>query len=165
LNGEAKDMFQYHLLVEQLEEQESNIDQQTSKAKDFTLEDQNENPITLSAYVKNSQYTLVSFWASWDNNSRINNIEYLKLSKRYNKKQFNILSVSLDDSKLAWTNAIAADGINKWTNVSDLKRWNSVVVKLYNLKTIPQNILLDSQNNILGRNLSLEQIINIINSK
>ena len=165
LNGEAKDMFQYHLLVEQLEEQESNIDQPTSKAKDFTLEDQNENPITLSAYVKNSQYTLVSFWASWDNNSRINNIEYLKLSKRYNKKQFNILSVSLDDSKLAWTNAIAADGINKWTNVSDLKRWNSVVVKLYNLKTIPQNILLDSQNNILGRNLSLEQIINIINSK
>ncbi|MBQ9312210.1 MAG: redoxin domain-containing protein [Bacteroidales bacterium] len=162
LTGQAKTMFQYHLLMQQLGEQEANTDMQTYKAKDFSLEDSKGNIVSLSSYIKQSKYTLVYFWASWDNNSRSKNIEYLKLYKQIKKSQLNFLSVSLDDSEYAWKTAIEKDGIGKWSNVSDLKRWNSVVVKLYSLKTIPYNMLLDDEGNILGKNLTNQEIINLI---
>lgn len=165
LKGDATTMFQYSLLMQQLGEQVANTDQQTNKAKDFTLEDTKGDLVSLYNYIKANKYTLVSFWASWDNNSRTKNIEYLKLYKQYKANKFNIISVSLDDSKYAWTSAIEADGIGKWTNVSDLNRWNSAVVKLYNLKSLPYNMLLDNQGNIVGKNLSIEEIIQIIKKK
>jgi hypothetical protein len=68
-----------------------------------------------------------------------------------------IVSVSLDDSRLAWKNTIATEKMN-WVNLSDLKRWSSVIVKLFDLTYIPQNILIDSKGNIIAKNLNMDEI-------
>lgn len=162
LNGKAKDMFQYHLLQEQLKSQNS-LNSNQKKAKDFSMENTSKEILSLYSYLKNSDYTLLVFWASWENISRKNNMDYLRLYKNTKRKKFNILSVSLDDNDYAWQQAIKTDGINKWENISDLKRWNSPVIKLYNVKALPYNILLDKEGNVIGENLSVEGILNIIN--
>lgn len=163
LKGKATDMFQYHLLQEQLNNnQATTSDYQKNKAKDFTLENTKKEMISLYSYLKKSNYTLLVFWASWDNSSRQNNLNYLRLYNSTKRNNFNILSIALDDNDYAWKQAIKTDGIGKWENVSDLKRWNSAIVKLYNIKAIPYNLLLDKEGNVLGENLGIEEILNII---
>lgn len=166
LSGDAKTMYQYSLLTSQNQTtKKQEVEEQTTKIKDFTLNDENDNLVNLYDYIKTNDYTLVSFWASWDNISRTKNLEILKLYKQYSKKGFNVISVSLDDSKYAWSEAIKQDGINRWKNVSDLRRWNSVIVKLYDIKSIPQNILVDKEGNIIGKNVSIDEILNAISAK
>ncbi len=161
LRGEATTMFQYSLLKEQLSETNNSVSEyQKDKIRDFSLENDKGNIVSLYSYIKNKNYTLISFWASWDNNSRRKNIDYLRIYKA--NKNLNILSVSLDDNRYAWQEAIKTDGIGKWENVSDLKRWNSAVVKLYNIKSLPSNILVDNDGNILGKDLQLDEILNLI---
>jgi alkyl hydroperoxide reductase subunit AhpC len=79
------------------------------------------------------------------------------LYKKFRKDGLEIVSVSLDDSRLAWKNTIATEKMN-WVNLSDLKRWSSVIVKLFDLTYIPQNILIDSKGNIIGKNLNMDEI-------
>ena len=163
LHSEATEMFQYHLLKEQLTETELKTSEHKSgKIKDFILEDIDKKPVSLYSYLKKSRYTLVYFWASWDNNSRTRNLDYLRLYKDKKKLNLNFMAVSLDDSEYSWQQAVKTDGINKWANVSDLKRWSSSVVKLYGIKSIPSNILVDEEGNILGKDLNVSEILNII---
>ena len=163
LYGDAKTMFQYTLLKQQQAEENSSKDIYSDKAKDFTILNLDNKEIELYNEIMFYKYTLVTFWASWDNMSRIKNLEYLKLYNNYAKKdKFNIISVSLDDNKYSWQQAVNEDGMNKWENVSDLKRWSSSVVRLYDLKSIPYNMLLDKNGNILGKNLTTDEIISII---
>ena len=44
------------------------------------------------------------------------------------------MSVSLDEKKDKWTEAIQKDGL-KWLHLSDLKGWKGEIVKLYNNHT------------------------------
>ena len=62
-----------------------------------------------------------------------------------------------DDERAAWADAIKRYAM-QWTNVSDLKRWNSTLVKIYNLEYIPQNILVDKNGRIVAKNLSCEDL-------
>jgi alkyl hydroperoxide reductase subunit AhpC len=80
-----------------------------------------------------------------------------QLYKRFRKDGLEIVSVSLDDSKTAWKNTISVEKMN-WVNLSDLKRWSSVIVKLFDLTYIPQNILIDSKGNIIAKNLNMDEI-------
>ncbi|MCU0407647.1 MAG: thioredoxin family protein [Bacteroidales bacterium] len=43
--------------------------------------------------------------------------------------------------------------LGRWIHVSDLQYWNSPVLKLYNVESIPSNFLLDREGNIIARNL------------
>ena len=70
---------------------------------------------------------------------------------------FEILGVSLDSNKDRWVDAIAADGLT-WPHVGDLKGWQNDAAKLYSVTSIPQNVLLDKNGNILARNLRGEQL-------
>ena len=166
LNGEAKTMYQYSLLKQDSKQIEDSKDLLTNKAKDFILKNLQGQDVTLYSILPNNDYTLVTFWASWDNISRNRNIDYVRLFNAYSKSNnFGIISISLDDSQVQWENAAVADGLSKWENVSDLKRWSSSVVRLYDLNSIPANMLLDRQGKILGKNLSIDEIVRIINNK
>lgn len=165
LDGQAKTMYQYHLLKTQIDGEQAAKDEQSGKTKDFTLKDLNKDDINLYSILPHNEYTLVIFWASWDNISRNRNLDYVRLYNNYKgKNKFNVVAVSLDDSFTAWENAVKTDGMNKFYNLSDLRRWSSSVVRLYNLKSIPANVLLDKQGNILGENLSVNEIIDIIHN-
>ena len=75
--------------------------------------------------------------------------------KAYNKfkdKGFEVYGVSLDRNKEDWVQAIQEDGLT-WTQVSDLKYFESKAAADFNISAIPFSILVDPQGKIIAKNL------------
>ena len=119
---------------------------------DFTLNDPDGNPVSLSSVVEKNKYTLVDFWASWCMPCRGENPNVVAAYKKYHDKGFTVFGVSLDKDHDKWVEAIKKDGLT-WTHVSDLKYWGSEAAKLYGVQSIPHNVLIDSNGIIVDKNL------------
>ena len=126
-------------------------------AMDFTQSDTSGVPVALSSL--RGKYLLVDFWASWCGPCRAENPNVVKAFDKYKGKGFYILGVSLDrpGAKDKWIKAIHDDGLY-WSQVSDLQFWDNAVAKQYGIEAIPQNLLLDPQGKIIGKNLRGEKL-------
>ena len=123
------------------------------KAPDFTLNDVNGNPVSLYSKLGGStKLMLVDFWAGWCGPCRQENPNVVKVWQAYNKKGFDVFGVSLDRSADEWTKAIENDKLT-WTQVSDLKYWDCEPAKMYAVRSIPANFLLDGNGVIVAHNL------------
>lgn len=126
-------------------------------APDFSMPDPTGKLVTLSSL--KGKYILLDFWASWCKPCREENPTLVEAYKRYQKKGFEILGVSLDGAtqKQAWIKAIEQDGLT-WTQLSDLKGFQSVAGLLYQITSIPQNFLIDPEGKIVAKNLRGDQL-------
>ncbi len=152
-------LVQYKQLFPSVKPQLSNL-QQFDEAPDFTLPTYNGQKFTLSSLRGN--YVLLDFWASWCKPCRIENPSLVEAYKLFNKQKFQIVQVSLDQSKEQWINAIHSDNLSSWIHVSDLKYWNCEVAKLYGVQAIPANFLIDPKGKIIAQNLRGEDLINTL---
>jgi thiol-disulfide isomerase/thioredoxin len=124
-----------------------------SIAPDFVQNDTAGNPVKLSDF--RGKYVLIDFWASWCGPCRIENPKVVEAYRAYKDRGFTILGVSLDFGDKAreqWIKAIAADELD-WTHVSDLQGWSNAAAKLYIVRAIPSNFLLDGDGKIVAKNL------------
>ncbi|MEI6950435.1 TlpA family protein disulfide reductase [Paraflavisolibacter sp. H34] len=126
-------------------------------APDFTFPDVNGKPVALSSF--KGKYVLVDFWASWCPPCRAENPNVVKAYNKFKNKNFTVLGVSLDrpDGKDKWIEAIKEDGL-AWTQVSDLKFWDSQVVGLYGFDGIPYNVLVDPKGVVIAESLRGEDL-------
>ena len=106
--------------------------------------------VALASY--RGRYVLVDFWASWCKPCRAENPALLKAYNTFKSRNFDVLSVSIDNNRDKWLKAIADDQL-PWTQVSDLHGGDGEVPRLYGIHSIPQNFLLDPQGKILAVNL------------
>ncbi|WP_316819635.1 TlpA disulfide reductase family protein [Pedobacter gandavensis] len=121
------------------------------KALDFEGNTPDGKTIKLSDHF--GKYLLLDFWASWCGPCRRENPNLVKAYQKYHDKGFDIFAVSLDKSKEAWLKGIKDDQLT-WTHVSDLAFWNSAAAKLYGVRAIPANVLIDPNGVIIARNLT-----------
>ena len=119
-------------------------------APEIALQSSDGKMMTLSDY--KGKYVLVDFWASWSASCRTENVKLLNIYNKYHDQGFEVFQISLDQSKSSWERAIKEDGL-PWINVNDFKVWDSEVVKLYGVETIPASFLVDQDGSIITKNL------------
>lgn len=125
---------------------------------DFKMQTDDGKTVCLSQYVGNGHYTLVDFWASWCGPCRKEMPNVVAAYNRYHdSKGFEVVGVSLDDNAESWKKAIKELAL-PWPQISDLKGWDSDVVDIYQIKGIPENLLIDPDGKIVARNLRGEDL-------
>lgn len=92
-------------------------------------------------------YLLITFWASWDEESRVRQRELIALKEKYAKHNFDILSISLDTERAAWVQAIGEDSLT-WRQANDFDGWNTGIVQRMQVNHVPSNVLLNPQRRV-----------------
>ena len=103
---------------------------------------------------------LICFWASWYGPSRMENPNLVLMYNKYknakfkNGNGFEIYSISLDNQKEKWIEAIQKDNLYWPNHVSELLYWNDKTSKIFGIKNLPANLLIDGEGTILAKNIT-----------
>ena len=116
-----------------------------------------------------NKYIMVLFWASWCGPC-VGEIPDLKEIYSEYKDQtigtatgFEIYAISLNFDEQKWKTSLKGLGINWPYNVNDSKAFKSDVAQKYNVGSIPTNVLLNPQHEIVGVDLTPDQVRKTLN--
>ena len=104
---------------------------------------------------------LINFWASWCSPCRKKNPDLVRFFNSYERTLFDIIGISFDDNLKDWKAAIVKDKI-KWLQLIDSEYTNGKLSTYYDITSVPANILIDRNQKIIGFNMTLQEIKNIL---
>ncbi|MFC2112509.1 thioredoxin-like domain-containing protein [Bacteroidota bacterium] len=128
------------------------LEETSSALPEIRLPEPHGDTIALSSL--RGKVILLSFWASWNEESVNLNQEFLRLYNKYHGRGLEIYQVSFDTELSDWMTAINYDEL-PWINVSELSYPESAVAPVYNVTDLPTFYLVDRQGQITGRNYDL----------
>ena len=129
-----------------------------NKYIDFKLPGIQGNDVAVSDYVAKNKYTLIDFWASWCPPCRAEMPTIVQAYANYHSQGFEVIGVSLDNNREPWIAALEQLGMT-WPQMSDLKGWKCAGAELYNIRSIPANVLVDQQGIIVAKDLRGEGLL------
>lgn len=125
------------------------------------------NGQTFSTDSLSGKMLVVSFWASYDAQSRINSYQLLKLTDKYADKQFHngkgidVVSISLDKYKAPLRKAIATDGTQAFHHICDYRGTDSEWATIFEVYR-PVNLLIDANGTVVARDFNVETLDNTL---
>lgn len=108
------------------------------------------------------QYTLVNFWAAYDAESRVRNIQLRNSVKELDSSLLAVHSISMDERKSVFEGTLKADGLEKTNQWNDRRGKSSALYKMYGLEKGLRNFLIDDKGVIVGVDLSPREVIRIV---
>jgi hypothetical protein len=133
-----------------------------SAAPDFEIKVADEQSLTLSKF--KGRYVLLSFWASYDAQSRIQNI-YFSNAIQSAFPSIEMVSVSFDEYRSVFTETIRKDQIVAAVCFVETTGMKSGLFEKYRLKQGFISYLLDKDGIILAKDVSVEQLDTLLNNE
>jgi len=134
-----------------------------AQAPEFKVIDLNGQVITLGKF--KGKIVVLDFWASWCIPCRAGFPHLKNLYKRYHHHGFEVIAVSIDRNKEAWTKAVKQDSIEMWYHVPAAERYvdgrsywtKDDIIMNYFVQGVPAQLLIDKEGKIVGRWLGKSQ--------
>lgn len=134
----------------------------TERAKRInTLNNKDKEGKTFRWNALKNKYILLDFWASWNPQSVAEQDSLERVIKALRKEDFVVVSISLDYVKEAWLKAADRD-TTQWVQLCDFKGWKNKTVEEQNIQSLPSNILLNPNKNIIERDIRGQELIDKI---
>jgi thiol-disulfide isomerase/thioredoxin len=116
----------------------------------FSEKDLNGKPLALADF--KGKVVLVDFWATWCGPCVDELPNVLAAYEKYHGKGFEIIGISLDQSRDALTAFIKERGM-QWPQYFDGLGWKNKLAEQYGIQSIPATFLLDGDGKIVAKGL------------
>lgn len=108
-----------------------------------------------------AKVNIIQVWTNWNYDSQ-SAISLLHRKQREHPDSIAVMTINMDASPEEGRYILERDTI-KWPNICDGELWQSPLVSLFGITSIPANIIADKEGNIVGRNLSNAELGSKIN--
>ncbi len=145
---EAKDSYYGKLVKKELYPEEI-----SGSVPSFRLKGKDGKDYSLEQLCQDKKYILIDFWASWCGPCRKEIPNLKRLYAQYADKGFQIVSISIDKKESDWSMALQEENL-QWPNFLD----DTQVATAYKVRMIPAMFLIDSEGNLIEKNLRGEAL-------